>query len=103
MKPCIDNFPKNLIFHSLERHGKHILATAIIVDHVKAMRVWKSCFVHFELQGFIVHKIYELKHVKFDAVTILRKVDTSNFYLNIQISTFYQRFVSSFIKINHCS
>lgn len=65
-----DYIPKLLIFETLLCDFNNILTTAVIVHHVKSMRIGESTFVNFHPFAFVVHLVNEIIHVDFDILLV---------------------------------
>lgn len=75
---CFHYFAKCCIIHSLLAHQINIFTAAVVVDMIKTVRICKPSFIHAQIFAFVVHKAHKLNVVKFDALIIFGKVDTSN-------------------------
>ena len=78
MGGSLDDLSEDLAAHGLVAHGVDVLAAAVVVEVVEAMRIGEASPEHSECLSPRIHVVDELLCVKFDAFKVLSKVDASN-------------------------
>lgn len=75
---CLDDSPEDFALHGLPTHEIDILAAAVVVDVVEAVRVGEPSLEHVEAPALAVHEVNEFLCIEFNALVIFSEVNTSN-------------------------